>query len=756
MSGVLMTPEALVKAATDNQGYETPRLNDQLFLHFKGFRRIENLEPYSELKALWLESNGLLKIENLDHLEKLRCLYLQQNLISTIENLSGLVSLRILDVSQNRIAVLENLSCLPHLQTLNVSKNLLSDADSLQELTRCTALSSVDLSHNSLDGEEVIDVLAQVPNLVSTNMVGNAVANIPQFRKKMISRIRRLGYMDRPVFEGERLAAEAWAVGGREAEIEAREQFRAAQRKKEQDDRRAFREWKQRKVEEHRLRREAQAREAQAHGGDSPPSADAKTTSSSGSAASEGLGGDDPPELQGAVPASSRAEAEAAAQEEAASVAGNGVQRLAHEFWAGEEVRKRIEEEAKNAKKQPNLFGHMEAASFRAPNLPENRPATTVPVPPALPPPANTPSPLEPKEESSQVPAPPTDKAIHQAAPPAAQEENLEPNGEQRPPLVQEQGETCRSKGGKRVASGHEAEHIEPPSAPQVPEHGESPEQPSSSTGEAKEKNGEQEKPVDGMVKGGKNQAQAEEEERRKQVVQESLARYRRDLKRRPKRPDQVTAPPGARSGVADGQQGSVTPDEPARNEAERVIWTEAMDMQLAASLRQSNLDFAAAASAISKHLAAGSKPVGAADCQDRWEELSLGEAMAVLAKIEPTAIARPLPTTTHLEDLEAQAQQHPFQSKYLQKPLPPSSMEDGDPDQQLPPPPIHSSNRPNLPPAAPPPGVEEEETKSQQHSAHGSTFGTLASNYPSSSNPTYTTNVPTTAPPVTDFDLLD
>ena len=86
-----MTAGVLLQSCIDNEGYETPSLNAQLYLHFKGFRRIENLEPYTGLKALWLESNGLEKLENLDHLSKLRCLYVQQNLIQRIENVGNLV-----------------------------------------------------------------------------------------------------------------------------------------------------------------------------------------------------------------------------------------------------------------------------------------------------------------------------------------------------------------------------------------------------------------------------------------------------------------------------------------------------------------------------------------------------------------------------------------------------------------------------------------------------------------------------------------
>lgn len=48
-----MTKEELKRAALENGGYSLPGLNDTLYLHFKGYRRIENLEEYTGLKSLW-------------------------------------------------------------------------------------------------------------------------------------------------------------------------------------------------------------------------------------------------------------------------------------------------------------------------------------------------------------------------------------------------------------------------------------------------------------------------------------------------------------------------------------------------------------------------------------------------------------------------------------------------------------------------------------------------------------------------------
>lgn len=47
--------------------YTTQSLNDILYLHYKGFVKIENLENFTGLKVLYLEGNCIEKIENLDN-----------------------------------------------------------------------------------------------------------------------------------------------------------------------------------------------------------------------------------------------------------------------------------------------------------------------------------------------------------------------------------------------------------------------------------------------------------------------------------------------------------------------------------------------------------------------------------------------------------------------------------------------------------------------------------------------------------------
>jgi dynein assembly factor 1 len=67
-----LTPEYIVALCEENKQYATPHLNDVLYLHFKGFKKIEALEKYTELKSIWLESNGIEKIDGLDTLTKLK------------------------------------------------------------------------------------------------------------------------------------------------------------------------------------------------------------------------------------------------------------------------------------------------------------------------------------------------------------------------------------------------------------------------------------------------------------------------------------------------------------------------------------------------------------------------------------------------------------------------------------------------------------------------------------------------------------
>jgi hypothetical protein len=159
------------------------------------------------------------------------------------------------------------------LANLNISKNSLSNAESIDNLTGCKKLSSIDFSHNNLNGENVIVTLARVSSLLSINIIGNPIAGeVAHFRKRMIVAIKALRYLDRPVFDLERASAEAWNSGGRDAELKVKTDWQKKKKELELLSVHNFREWQNearnkamseiQKIKEHGLTPDQLTREA--------------------------------------------------------------------------------------------------------------------------------------------------------------------------------------------------------------------------------------------------------------------------------------------------------------------------------------------------------------------------------------------------------------------------------------------------------------------------------------------------------------
>ncbi|XP_076751951.1 uncharacterized protein LOC143424029 [Xylocopa sonorina] len=235
--GVRMTEDFLKKHCKTNRLYQTPYLNDVLYLHFKGFSFIENLEKYTGLKCLWLENNGIREIANLENQSELRCLYLQNNLINRIENLDYLTRLDTLNLSYNTIRRIENLDSLKFLNTLNLSHNYLQNTDDIEHLRLLDSLSVLDISHNRIDTGEVVNILGDMKELRVAYLLGNPVLKAIKFyRKTMILKCKNLRYLDdRPVFPRDRACAEAWMRGGPDEEVAERKRWIEAEQKKIND-----------------------------------------------------------------------------------------------------------------------------------------------------------------------------------------------------------------------------------------------------------------------------------------------------------------------------------------------------------------------------------------------------------------------------------------------------------------------------------------------------------------------------------------
>jgi len=217
--------------------YRTHELNECLYLHFKGFRQIENLDSFVNLKVLYLEGNSIKKIQGLSKLVNLSSLYLHQNLIEKIEGLDDLTNLYNLNLSDNCISKIENLQNLQRLSNLLLKGNKIG-IDGLDDLIGLKNLSStvsvVDIANNKIDDANLLtEILVHIPGLKVLYLQGNeCIRKIAHYRKTFISNLLNLTYLDdKPVFEDERRFAEAFSRGGLEEEKRERALY-----KKEKED----------------------------------------------------------------------------------------------------------------------------------------------------------------------------------------------------------------------------------------------------------------------------------------------------------------------------------------------------------------------------------------------------------------------------------------------------------------------------------------------------------------------------------------
>ncbi|CAG5020843.1 unnamed protein product [Parnassius apollo] len=232
--GPRMTKEFIRNLCKQHKLYRTPHLNDILYLHFKGFSKIENLDEYTGLKCLFLENNGIERIEGLENQSELKCLYLHYNVVRKIENLQGCPKLDTLNLDHNFVPKIENLDVVPDLHTLSIAHNMLSTVADLEHLVSCKNLSVLDLSYNRLEDPLIVDILADMAILKVLVLTGNPVVrNIPAYRKTLTLRLKELLNLDnRPVFPRDRACAEAWQRGGVQEEIAERKRWIAADHEK--------------------------------------------------------------------------------------------------------------------------------------------------------------------------------------------------------------------------------------------------------------------------------------------------------------------------------------------------------------------------------------------------------------------------------------------------------------------------------------------------------------------------------------------
>eukprot|EP01065_Artemidia_motanka_P036663 TRINITY_DN4462_c0_g1_i1.p1 TRINITY_DN4462_c0_g1~~TRINITY_DN4462_c0_g1_i1.p1 ORF type:complete len:448 (+),score=159.05 TRINITY_DN4462_c0_g1_i1:78-1421(+) len=267
-----MTKEAILQCVKEYDLWTKPDFNEQLYLQCKGFTKItEEIGEYYNVRALWLQQNALSKIENLEKLEELGCLFVHQNCITRMTGFQHLKHLHTLNISNNYITKIEGLAGIP-LETLQISHNRLTHVDDLQGLAECPTISTLDLSHNTIcvdkekgeKSEDLITVLQKMPELKCLYVQGNEITGQTRYwRLKVVGNLPQLTHMDeRPVFEKERRAVNAWMVGGFEAEQAEREKMRQEEKAAKKEELRRWKEMQERGREQKEKReRELKARE---------------------------------------------------------------------------------------------------------------------------------------------------------------------------------------------------------------------------------------------------------------------------------------------------------------------------------------------------------------------------------------------------------------------------------------------------------------------------------------------------------------
>ena len=244
-----LTPEFFKKLLKSRpRDYLTEHdLNDSLYLPCLGITKLENMEKFTGLRTLHLQSNVISKIECLENMTALTSLYLHMNMIEKIEGLSTLTQLQTLNLADNLISRIEGLENNHKLSYLSLTNNQIGkdgEEDYLQ-LADLKSLSTLDLGNNRIpcvkpaqEGEQypLYQLLAALPKLEVLLLKNNPFwEEVSSSRRLTLSVLQNLTQLDGDVvLPDERRFANAFGRGGvEEIEVERQKMIVEEQQKRQ-------------------------------------------------------------------------------------------------------------------------------------------------------------------------------------------------------------------------------------------------------------------------------------------------------------------------------------------------------------------------------------------------------------------------------------------------------------------------------------------------------------------------------------------
>lgn len=140
------------------------------------------------------------------------------------------MNLSTLNLSHNRIAMIEGLEHCVSLKQLDLSHNAFIDITDCEPLQLLPELSCLDLRSNHIENPDaIVPFFEKMTGLSCLYLSKNpCIRKVSMYRKRMTMALPNLFYLDeRPVFEAERLCADAFLRGGKEEEERVRKDWAA-------------------------------------------------------------------------------------------------------------------------------------------------------------------------------------------------------------------------------------------------------------------------------------------------------------------------------------------------------------------------------------------------------------------------------------------------------------------------------------------------------------------------------------------------